>query len=939
MFDSAASLQVFCRPFIGRGRELTALVELRRRATRGQGAMVLIGGEAGIGKSRLLRELAASSAASRMHAFTIGCLPFAQAPFYAVTEALRVLHARMPEVARRNPTAFSGLTGLVPELTEAVEPSAPMARAHSLRALARALTLYARHRAVCLVFEDVHWADEETLDALQFLARELTGAKLLAVVTYRTEATEKGPLVATLARLARFATVHRLELTALTLPLMRRLARATLEGVSASLPQSAVAAVIARSEGNPLFAEELLRSALSSAGSTAASELPLTIRGLVAERLATFSEADAALLARASVLGRRFSAEFLGRLSGRETSAVLTSLRRARDAQLVIELDDAGTFAFRHALIREAIGANLLAVDARALHAEVVAALEEGPAAEPAELAFHAWASGDRARTLRYNEGYGDAAAGVRAYGEAAAAYQRALAATGDAERRFALNLKLGDAASAGGYPERARAALETALAERPPIDDATYERVFVSLQGQLLNAHVDPRPLIERESRRVSNPSPAIARLFRNSRALAALYRGHFDEALALTEPLDLAGDLQLFSSHALARVTALAGLCERERWHAEVNLWILGSERFSSPLRRANALMNGALQACILAEGDRAAELLPEAAEVIGALKTPSYLTLVQSFHAYEHFLRGRLLRARELVDLALDTEHEAFFGSVHAAMAAISIGVAVQDQELLDRVDRNALQRGLEGALLPSYAFVAGPYAYELAAYGRPREAAAMLAGVAEKLNSSFGCVLTAMAIAELADLEVAARSRAIFARDAERPGDWVMQAVLPLFDALVAARNGDVPLSQERALIAADKLGRLQYPLLQARALELAGASDRALDLYLACGDLRNAGRLHVGSDSSTGGGDGPTVTTGVRDDRRVGLTSLSPREREIGMLVAVGASNREIAATLSISERTVEKHLHTAFEKLGVRSRTQLAVLASSRPHP
>ena len=185
--------------------------------------------------------------------------------------------------------------------------------------------------------------------------------------------------------------------------------------------------------------------------------------------------------------------------------------------------------------------------------------------------------------------------------------------------------------------------------------------------------------------------------------------------------------------------------------------------------------------------------------------------------------------------------------------------------------------------------------------------------MLGDVAAKLTTSYGCVLTATAIAELAELDVAASARAVFARDAQRPGDWVMQAILPLFDAIVAERRGETESSREHAHVAAERLSALQYPLLEARAHELAGMRERALEIYVSCGDVRNARRLQTPNGQA-----------------------LSSREREISGLVAGGASNREIATVLSISERTVEKHLHTMFGKLGVHSRTQL-VRATHEP--
>jgi hypothetical protein len=289
------------------------------------------------------------------------------------------------------------------------------------------------------------------------------------VATYRANEIERNPaLKEAVARLLREPSTLRLELESLAKADLRSLIDGALEG-QPSLGAQTIANVIARAEGNPFFAEELLKSALGARVERGRDELPISIRATIVERLRGFSPEERAIVDRAAVLGLRFDPHVLARMLQVDVDAILPTLRKARDANLIVEADDAGRvlFRFRLALTRQAVYDELLLFDARRTHRAILETLESFDAeSEHLEaLAYHAWEARDSEKTLRYNERAADSAFALSAFPQARLGYERALEAATDRrdEARLLGRLEtvltfLGDLADAKETYDAARA-------------------------------------------------------------------------------------------------------------------------------------------------------------------------------------------------------------------------------------------------------------------------------------------------------------------------------------------------------------------------------------------------------------------------------------------------------------------------------------------------
>jgi DNA-binding CsgD family transcriptional regulator len=205
------------------------------------------------------------------------------------------------------------------------------------------------------------------------------------------------------------------------------------------------------------------------------------------------------------------------------------------------------------------------------------------------------------------------------------------------------------------------------------------------------------------------------------------------------------------------------------------------------------------------------------------------------------------------------------------------------------------------------------------------GRDAEARAMLHDGIGTGERQRGNVLTLLAVARMGDRDDVPRARAVLERVADAPDELVERHALALFDAFVAHRDGRLDDAARLATPAADGFARLGFPLLEAAAAEVAGEVDRAVAIYRRCGAAGDLRRLRVVSAAATA----PDAYR-HRAARDPTLEQLTAREREIAALVADGHSNLEIAQRLAISHKTVEKHLGSAYAKLGVSSRVQLA---------
>lgn len=374
---------------VGRDTELAALESL----LPGPG-LVVVDGDAGVGKTRLVRAFTGRATASAT-VLAGGCLQFeADIPYAPFAEALPALFGE----------AASG------------------DRAASYRRVADAVV--AAGDRVVLVVEDVHWADASTRDLLRYLHRALAEAPVLMVVTCRSdEFAADHPAALLLADLARSPRTERLRLRPLDRPGVAALAGAVL---GAEPPAELVDTLVARAEGNPFFTEELL-----AAGADVPREVPPTVRDIVTTRLARLSGPARQLARLASAAGRTVPHDLLVGLVDEPPGAALREL--VDHGQLVIVEPD--SYAFRHALIHEALYRDLLPGERRRAHARIAACLDSRPdlastssvAGVAAEFAHHWDAAGDPARALAASVRAATAAAGALAPAEAHGHYERAL--------------------------------------------------------------------------------------------------------------------------------------------------------------------------------------------------------------------------------------------------------------------------------------------------------------------------------------------------------------------------------------------------------------------------------------------------------------------------------------------------------------------------------
>ena len=341
--------------FVGRLEELGRLDAAFARAAHGQPSLVLVAGDAGIGKSRLIAAFAGRADAAGARIAVGGCLDLGAGglPYAPFVEAFRGLARQLDDTARK--TVFGASTdvfGLIaprPRDIDGGEPVDPAGRlARLFEAVLGTLGRASEDLPFVLVIEDLHWADGSTRDLLRFIVRNMRSERLLIVATYRSDDLHRRhPLRPLLAELDRAESVERIELAAFHRDEMRD----QLAGILGRRPDPAmVDALLERSDGLPFYVEELVASGRTGA------ELPSTLRDILGSRLATLSPRTRSVVRAAAVVGGRFPHDRLAAASGEDEDALMAALDEAIDAGIVVPVDDGGdpAYAFRHALLREA---------------------------------------------------------------------------------------------------------------------------------------------------------------------------------------------------------------------------------------------------------------------------------------------------------------------------------------------------------------------------------------------------------------------------------------------------------------------------------------------------------------------------------------------------------------------------------------------------------
>lgn len=488
--------QLLCPVLIGRERELAAFGALLVDAAAGRGGIAFVSGEPGIGKSAFAREAADVASASGYRLMAGAALQWESGlPYGPFLSALR--SGFQGDALRETITRVApDIAPLLPELGQApIAADSPLERHRIGRAFTDLLVTLSKQAPLLLILEDLHWVDEASIALLQQLARELLRAPVVVLITYRSdEVLRRHPLSALIADLARARLATAIALRALDGAETDRLIEATLSGVPLDLETRA--AIYARSEGNALFTEELLKSLVEAGaivqrmdggwqrGRGSQLRLPETLRDLVIGRVERLRPSTTATLAAASVIGGRFDYDTLRRVRGVEESDLTNDLRQSVDEQLVVEQREGGgaSFAFRHALTREVIYDDLLLPERQRLHLLVAAALVASEHAPAAIVAEHWSAGGDRQRAARAYEAAGGDALAVNAAAEAVGHFESAITASGQATSAHYLGL-------AQAYLAidhlKARSAAERGIALLAQADDLAQRTELMHIAGR----------------------------------------------------------------------------------------------------------------------------------------------------------------------------------------------------------------------------------------------------------------------------------------------------------------------------------------------------------------------------------------------------------------------------------------------------------------------
>ena len=527
--------------FVGRERELERLVAAYGAAAGGAPRVAIIAGEAGIGKSRLVTELADAARAAGGRVMIGACLNLADGglPLLPLAETLRELARTTPwpELERMLGPLRPQLARLVPALgDETADADEPLVAGRMSEGVLAILGRLAADQPTLMVFEDVHWIDRASRDLVTFLARNLSTEPLFVVLTCRTEDldpdTERW-----ITELVRQRRVGRLEVARLD----RDAVRAQMAALLGAEPEGReVERTWRRSDGNPYFVEELAM--------VGEAHPPTTLVASLTARLAVLSTPTREVVRIVALGGRSIDEGLLVAVADRPLAEVRAALREAVERRVLVIGED-GRIGFRHALVREVSEAELLAGERRELHERLASVLSErpelaelSPAGAAAELAFHWEAAGRREEALAAAIDAGLAASRVAAWADADRQYERALRLAESAPMpegidRIELLRRAAEAAELSGELPRARELVDQALTEAEGAGAGDAERVALlhARRGYLRWTQGDNAGSLAAYERGLSllpadPPTAARARIL-GSLAGALLGLGRYDE------------------------------------------------------------------------------------------------------------------------------------------------------------------------------------------------------------------------------------------------------------------------------------------------------------------------------------------------------------------------------------------------------------------------
>src|SRR5205814_1224770 len=477
-----AVARVVCPAFIGRDSELSLLEDSLLSAIRGDGGVVVLGGEAGMGKSRLVRELA-------HRAERLGCAVMSGAcseaelslPYLPFLEGIGNYLTRqdVPAVRERLGPAAAELGQLFPQMGHAGPDTADpmMSKLRLFEAIVLLLTDAARSRGLLAVVEDLHWADPATRELVDYATRRLRSTKVMMLATYRTdEMHRKHALLPSSQTWRRSGQAQLMEINALDAQGVKAMVTCIFDEVHVS--DEFRDFVHDRSEGNPFVLEEMLRDAIDHGDifrtdkgwdrkSVHEIRLPATVRETILQRLERLQPVEVEVLSAASAIGLTFDVATVAAVTGKPEAAVAVALESCVTNQLLEEADrDTDRYCFRHALTREAVYEDIVATRRQQLHARIAEVLESRPDWRAVDLAHHLLMAGSYEQAVGMCVAAAEAAIAAHAYRDAADLFERAIPHVKDAIERGRLMCRAADAYWNNTETLAAKALLEHGIAD-----------------------------------------------------------------------------------------------------------------------------------------------------------------------------------------------------------------------------------------------------------------------------------------------------------------------------------------------------------------------------------------------------------------------------------------------------------------------------------------
>lgn len=994
---------LICPIHVGRTAHLETLLRLAEQAWAGRGRVAVLVGEAGIGKSRLIAEvrarLQARQAARAPAALMLrgNCFePDRLLPYAPLLDLLRGFLSSCPP---EKVAAYLGPVGpelgrLLPEIGDLSPRSSPdpargseQDRRRLHRDLSQVFTRLARRHPLLLVVEDLHWSDDASLDFLLHLARHIDTLPILLLLTYRGDEVQTG-LDRFIGALERERLAAECALARLSMGEVDAMVRAIFE-LERPVRSEFLEALYALAEGNPFFTEEILKALVTAgdiffeAGAWDRKPLdelriPRSVHAAVQRRLDGLSPAARQLLDLAAVTGRRFDFDLLQQVTHQDDASLLHLVKQLIAAQLVVE-ESANTFAFRHALTRQAVYASLLARERRALHRAIGEAMElvyvGALEAHLADLASHYSAAGVWPKAMEYAQRAGERAQALYAPRAAIEHFTQAL----EAARHLTLDpppllhRQRGQAYEVVGDFEGTHQDYQRSLdaARRTPDRAAEWQCLFdlgfLWVGRDYQRAGVYFHQALEL-ARLIGEPS-TLARSLRGlgywhveaDQPLEGL-RCH-EEALRIVEALgDRRGEAETLDSVGLASHFS-GDLCAAARYYeraaaiyremddreglvtALTMLAARGVHYLHSPL---------VWPAASLAEAKRAGDQSLKIARSIGWRAGESFALayLAGALGPWGDYARA-LVDAQAALNIAEEIEHRQWLIVAHRILGALHL-----DLLALPEAQRH-LEKGLEVA-----EGVGALYSIRVTAalLGEVYVAQRDYARAASVLDAALGAEAPSQTLPQR--LIWCARAELALARD---DGEAALQIVDRL---ILSAANAEVGqeaiiptlwLLRGRALAAIGRWDEAEQAIAGARGVAsklglrpLLWRLDASLATVYRAQGRRDQAAAAVSAANTAVAALGATLTdatlretflagaathiprippTTPRRAAKQAYAGLTEREREVAALVALGKSNRALAETLVVSERTAAKHVENILSKLGFSRRSQVAAWA------